>query len=373
MSAAKMNEYVYGVSTGSKDKLKDSATKIDATTRTPQADPPDITATSQVPMQANVRDEAVYIFGGTLFLSISVHFRHVLRHLIATRLIAIDTFLFSILPFTTRCMARICISGPYILFAGSILVDIYCFQPFTDFMHPGGELFMTKGVFTIAKIFDVFRNALSELKCTYGQLQYHDLDTKDFLRLFPKPTYLSLPLPTGPQNINVQGLVFEKRFIPSASYQLARRASFLARLSDGQQVIVKFCERYNPDAHRAVREGGYAPKLLFHTQLRGGAHMVVMEYIQDGKDAPLEFRKQKLPHDVVKQVKVAITPQARAGSQLETTGWVPDYTHIVESVKAACANPPSAVCCAARVTIVSERKRTTRGEIVLQQLVVVDK
>ncbi|KAF8130575.1 hypothetical protein EV363DRAFT_1332352 [Boletus edulis] len=199
---------------------------------------------------------------------------------------------------TTCCPCiHVSIAGPYISFGGSILTDIYNFQPFTDYMFPGSYSYMASKTNHIAKVFGVFRSALNKLRDKYKGLEYYGPMRKNRSRLFPQPAYLGDP--------NIQTLAFETRFLPHRFYySLIRRALFLAKFG-GQQVMVKFSERYSPDAHHAVAKAGLAPKLLFHTRLRGGAHMAIMEYI-DGSDANREFSRE-LPDDVVKQVKAAIT------------------------------------------------------------------
>ena len=119
---------------------------------------------------------------------------------------------------------------------------------------------------------------------------------KDRSRLFPQPTYPVIPK-----------LVFERRITPDErcpSYMLGPRAEFHATC-DGRRVLVKFSEKYHPDAHYVVADMGLAPKLHFHAQLRGGVHMAVMDAI-DASDAHCEFGQGELPDEVVKQVKVAL-------------------------------------------------------------------
>ncbi|KAG6372710.1 hypothetical protein JVT61DRAFT_7477 [Boletus reticuloceps] len=193
---------------------------------------------------------------------------------------------------------HISIAGPYISFGGSILTDIYNFQPFTDYMFPGSYSYMASKTNHIAKVFGVFRSALNKLRDKYKGLEYYGPMRKNRSRLLPQPGYLADP--------NIQTLAFKTRFLPRGCYYYPIcLALFLAKFG-GQQVMVKFSERYSPDAHYAVAKAGLAPKLLFHTRLRGGVHMAIMEYI-DGSDAKHEFSNRELTDDVVKQVKAAIT------------------------------------------------------------------
>ena len=60
---------------------------------------------------------------------------------------------------------------------------------------------------------------------------------------------------------------------PRDSY---RRSPFLAEY--GKTVVVKFCERYGEDAHRALADAGLTPRLHYCSKVVGGVYMVVMDF-----------------------------------------------------------------------------------------------
>jgi hypothetical protein len=60
----------------------------------------------------------------------------------------------------------------------------------------------------------------------------------------------------------------------------ARKLLYLARDENGERVVVKFCpDRYGADAHRAMAELGYAPK-LYACEEDGFMQMAVMEFLE---------------------------------------------------------------------------------------------
>lgn len=188
------------------------------------------------------------------------------------------------------------IAGPYVSFGGSVLTDKYIFQSFTNYIHLGGNPFVTSEIYETAKIFGIFRNALQKLRSGYAQS--YNPETRDHSRLLPRPTYQPDSLrPEKP-------LVFERHFMPDENYRISRRALFHATYG-GEAVLVKFSETYSEVAHRALADADLAPKLYFHTLLKGGIHMVIMEYIA-GRDAYQEFAYRELPQVVVDKVKVAL-------------------------------------------------------------------
>ena len=59
-----------------------------------------------------------------------------------------------------------------------------------------------------------------------------------------------------------------------------KKLLFLVKTEEGNRMVVKFCRRYNREAHRLCAQRGYAPRLASVEQLAGGWLMVVMEYIE---------------------------------------------------------------------------------------------
>ncbi|KDQ50826.1 hypothetical protein JAAARDRAFT_93709, partial [Jaapia argillacea MUCL 33604] len=79
---------------------------------------------------------------------------------------------------------------------------------------------------------------------------------------------------------------------------------FRAKFGD-EIVLVKFCETYNERAHRELAHSNLAPPLHFCSKIHGGIMMVVMGFIE-GRDTHYQFKNQKLPADIMDDVKSAI-------------------------------------------------------------------
>lgn len=81
------------------------------------------------------------------------------------------------------------------------------------------------------------------------------------------------------------------------------RSLFLAKYHD-QEVVVKFSIGYGTDAHHAVADGTYAPKLHICERVIGGQQMVVMDRV-DGKPMH-EERHHSLPRSVFEDLEKAL-------------------------------------------------------------------
>ncbi|EKM75087.1 hypothetical protein AGABI1DRAFT_132540 [Agaricus bisporus var. burnettii JB137-S8] len=188
----------------------------------------------------------------------------------------------------------ISIAGPYICFGGAIFADIFVAEQFTDFIYLGGT---QKKILDLSRLFAAVSDGINTLKKYYSELRPRD--QPNLARLFPRPTYLSdkcLPPPA---------LVFSGRFNCQERKAGNYRRSIFEASYDGKRVLVKFCESYNGEAHRALAAAGYAPTLFFCEKLRGGMMMIVMELV-DGKDAHQYFLGKSLPSDILKQVMLAV-------------------------------------------------------------------
>ncbi|KAJ7770714.1 hypothetical protein B0H16DRAFT_1306652 [Mycena metata] len=73
------------------------------------------------------------------------------------------------------------------------------------------------------------------------------------------------------------------------------------------EVVIKFTESYNADAHRALAELGLAPKLHFHGHVRGGLQMIVMEKVVGCTAFAHVSKHGALPRRVYHDISRAIT------------------------------------------------------------------
>ncbi|KAI0338807.1 hypothetical protein BDW22DRAFT_1362524 [Trametopsis cervina] len=83
------------------------------------------------------------------------------------------------------------------------------------------------------------------------------------------------------------------------------RSLYLATYHD-QEVVVKFSAKYGTDAHHAVADGTYAPKLHFCEKVIGGQQMVVMDRVNGQRMCgfPLKSLPRSVFEDVQKALKI---------------------------------------------------------------------
>ncbi|KAF7416333.1 hypothetical protein PC9H_002598 [Pleurotus ostreatus] len=187
-------------------------------------------------------------------------------------------------------------AGPYVCFAGSIQVDVFSTQQFTDYICLGtDDLHRQEQVEEVSKIFGIFRDALNDLKAYYSSLTLSD--TPSPARLYPSPMYKTHP-PAPIQFV-------ERLRFPGWNDESYHCSLFKAKLGD-EPVVVKFCQTYGEEAHNIVAAAGLAPRLRFVGALCGGGKMVVMDDAK-GEPASVVFRGlQALPPTVMSDLQFAI-------------------------------------------------------------------
>lgn len=148
----------------------------------------------------------------------------------------------------------------------------------------------------MSKVFDIFRDAVSQLSKTYNELQLSEQVQQ--ARFLPRPSYP--PDVSRPERLEFQGRVkFGNNAVPAVTCTL-----YNAKYN-GKSAIVKFCEAYHEEAHRMLSKARLAPELYFFTRLCGNVYMVVMENV--GKEtAHSKFYKNDLPEAVVGDVRAAL-------------------------------------------------------------------
>ena len=144
-----------------------------------------------------------------------------------------------------------------------------CIQPLSTNVPflpvPGDERMQKKQ----ARLCCAMRHGFTALQQFYSSKQSATVDSQagfPYHRTFKR---------TGEEDITQ--LVYTGPLVKSPN-----RMIFLARTEDNdKRVLVKFCARYNEQAHRIAEAGGFAPTLHSCVLLDCGFYMVVMEYIEN--------------------------------------------------------------------------------------------
>jgi len=178
---------------------------------------------------------------------------------------------------------------------GGVFVEKTITQPLTDYVWLGGDPFdSTRQVFAV-RLFTALKSAISSLDKYYKALG------QNLRSLTAKTTVSPFPFITeyGAEKIK---FTYSSRLVSEYRYKLL----FKARLDDmhNTQVVVKFAERYNVEAHRLLAAEDLAPKLRYSStdnNIRYGKRwMIVMDYVD------LEPLSDCLTEAQYKRVKKAI-------------------------------------------------------------------
>ena len=176
-------------------------------------------------------------------------------------------------------------------------MEVFSVQNFTGYIYMGGDPFETEQVYYVAKVFSAVARAVRALGREYFFL---DPESQPEFRS-PSPTYL----PNSHFPANGSSFKLRERFMYESRHRDSYRRSLFLAEYEGKAVVVKFCERYGEDAHRALADAGLAPSLHYCSKVVGGVYMVVMDFV-DGRDAYNEFKHRDLPRTVLDDVKRAI-------------------------------------------------------------------
>ncbi|KAG9296738.1 hypothetical protein G9A89_001370 [Geosiphon pyriformis] len=150
--------------------------------------------------------------------------------------------------------------GPWICIAGAVYLEKPVIDPLTNYISLM-ETYDTNHKHRIARLFEAFRNGVDNLKAFYQQ------------NILTKPSNLEFLYPFPCQYVNGQSTVgfsyVEPLKVDSVKHWKARNA-------EGQDIIIKFTQRYNEAAHNLCAENNMAPRLLYVGNEVYGWCMVVM-------------------------------------------------------------------------------------------------
>jgi len=188
------------------------------------------------------------------------------------------------------------IADPWMCVLGGVFVQKVITQPLTDYVWLGGDPFDSTRQVSAVQLFTALKSAISSLDKYYRAL------AQDLQSLTVKETVGPFPfiIKYGAEQIK---FTYSSRLVSEYRYKLL----FKATLDDmpNTQIVVKFAERYNTDAHRLLAAEGLAPKLYYSStddNVRYGKRfMIVMDYVE------LEPLSDRLTKHQYKHVERAIT------------------------------------------------------------------
>jgi len=143
-------------------------------------------------------------------------------------------------------------------------------QPFTDYIWLDDDSFNPQKLVSVAKLFAALKSAISSLSNYYNALE---LD-------LPSSTVSPYPYITeyGPDKIK---FTYKLRL----PFEQSNKLLYVATLDDmpDTQIVVKFAQRYNAEAHRLLAAEGLAPILHYSStddNIRYGKRfMIVMDFV----------------------------------------------------------------------------------------------
>jgi hypothetical protein len=198
----------------------------------------------------------------------------------------------------------IAIAGPWICILGAVFVDKVVIQELTDFIWIGGDPYNDDKLKSVTRMLTAVGDGISELEDFYSKLTLRN-PRPDPQRFFPFIRHYF----DGDRIVKFSYMAYLTRSHSKPIF-LAKTEPVDGQKS-GQDVVIKFVQRYNAEAHRILAEIGRAPELFYCSGEDANAPdlcgliMVVMERV-DGKTAHERYGINSLPQLVFKQVQEAV-------------------------------------------------------------------
>ncbi|KAH9072282.1 hypothetical protein EDB83DRAFT_211792 [Lactarius deliciosus] len=200
----------------------------------------------------------------------------------------------------------IAFAGPWMCILGAVYAESPVIQQLTDFIWIGGHPYDNHKLKLVARILASLGTGISELQEFYSKLPrlYNPQRFFPFVRHysvegrvvnFSYMTYLFPITPDTPKS-------------PSKAIFRAMTETDVGR----RNIIVKFTQRYNAEAHRHLATKHHAPELLYCSEEDpdsadlAGLIMVVMEDIDGGETAYQKYGNCQLDQPIFDQVAEAI-------------------------------------------------------------------
>lgn len=162
----------------------------------------------------------------------------------------------------------IALAGPWMCILGAVYTHRMVIQPLTDFLWLANHPYQEDRLVSLTRILCALRASLRHLDQYYTSL--HPTADPHQTVLFPNIRQFQ-----GPDGVQV-GFDYLCYLVSESAGPI-----FRARTSEGMDIVVKFVQRYNAEAHQKLASLGLAPKLLFagDESLGDGIRMIVMEYV----------------------------------------------------------------------------------------------
>ncbi|KAF8604048.1 hypothetical protein BDV93DRAFT_410490, partial [Ceratobasidium sp. AG-I] len=152
----------------------------------------------------------------------------------------------------------IAVAGPWMCVLGAVFLDRVVVQPLTEYIWLGHHPQQDRRLVQVTRVFHALAVSIGELKTYYGS-------QRD--RLLARPLTLTDPMRFFPhvrQYVNAAGDIVHFEYSGFMGDDSVVRPLFKAMTESGEEIVVKFAERYNIMAHKKLAAQGFAPGVLSH-------------------------------------------------------------------------------------------------------------
>ena len=167
--------------------------------------------------------------------------------------------------------------GAHIGFAGALFTH----RPHLEVLSPVIPLFYHSSNINMRAL--TARSLGATKKAIRALREYYEHDIYDLDNQTPTPTP-TCPYPRTYNSLTDPTITHSFEYVDCNSKAepvlLGNKLIFRGKCGD-QDICIKFVRRYSQDAHKACAELGFAPTLRAFSDIAGGWHMVVMDYVGD--------------------------------------------------------------------------------------------
>lgn len=203
-------------------------------------------------------------------------------------------------------------AGPWLAVLGAVFTDNCIIQRLTDYIWiPAHSALDDEQFLRIGRVLYALRESVAQLKDWYENVLKREEPPFESNTSHPAPHSRFFPSPdTYLRDNNAVRFRYQRplELHPSCVTYLAKTVE-----ANPIDVVVKFVSRYGEDAHKAMSDAGFAPKILYYGRINidpcmpsyGRLRMVVMEYVQ-GMTAYSALQQDSLPRNFHRDLENAI-------------------------------------------------------------------